>query len=370
MKRFFKWSFALLLIGFLLFIAISYWRSTNECEHRQPAQGLTMKAIVYCDYGTPDVLHIDEVEKPIPNDNQVLVKVKAASLNPLDGHMLRGQLLIRVMNWALRKPKETRLGVDFAGVVEAVGKNVTEFNSGDEVFGGVKGSLAEYVCVRGDRGIARKPAEVSFEQAAGVGVAGVTALQGLRDKGQLQSGQSVVINGASGGVGTFAVQIAKAMGAQVTGVCSGRNAGLVRSLGADSVIDYTQQDFTKSDGRYNIIFDNVANHSYVARRAVLAPGGRCVLVGIGGAGAHDGMLAKLGANLWAILRSKFANEKFTMFIAELKHADLAQLADLMAAGKVKTVIDRTYKLEQAADALRYLKEGHARGKVIITIDQT
>jgi len=227
-----------------------------------------MKAIIHCEYGSPDVLKFEDVEKPVPNDNQVLIKVRAASLNPVDGHLMRAPFPLRLMT-GLRKPEETQLGADVAGQVEAVGKNVTQFKAGDEVFGVARPSLAEHACAR-ERGLVIKPANITFEQAGSVAVAGLTALQGLR-KGKIQPGQKVLINGASGGVGTFAVQIAKSFGAEVTGVCSTRNVDLVRSIGADHVIDYTEEDFTKGAQRYDLIFDNVGNHSFAERRRVLSP---------------------------------------------------------------------------------------------------
>src|SRR5213080_1139895 len=249
MKRILKWIGATILFALILaFLAgfIAYWRSANDCDHKV-APNNPIKAIVHCEYGSPDVLKLEDIEKPVPNDNQLLVKVRAASVNPLD-LTIRGPWLIRPI-LGLRKPKDTRLGVDYAGTVEAVGKNVTQFKPGDEVFGGRIGALAQYICPRADRAIALKPANITFEQAASVGVAGITALQGLRDKGRVQAGQKVLINGASGGVGTFAVQIAKSLGAEVTGVCSTRNIDLVKSLGADHVIDYTRLDFTRTDQR-------------------------------------------------------------------------------------------------------------------------
>src|SRR5436309_9396792 len=250
MKRILKWIFRIVLVLFILaflFVFVAYWRSTNDCDRVGAAQGEKMKAIVYCDYGLAN-LKFTEVEKPTPTDDQLLVKVRAASVNPLDWHFIEGTpYVMRAMGVGLRKPKDTRLGVDFAGTVEAVGKNVTKFKPGDEVFGGRTGAFAEYVCVREARAVAVKLASVTFEQAASVPIAGITALQGVRDKGKVQPGQKVLINGASGGVGTFAVQIAKSMGADVTGVCSTRNLDMVRSLGADHVIDYTKEDFTKGD---------------------------------------------------------------------------------------------------------------------------
>src|SRR5262249_34257604 len=268
------------------------------------------------------------------------------------------------MGVGLRKPKDTRLGVDYSGTVEAIGKNVTQFKPGDEVFGGRTGAFAEYVCARAAGSVALKPAGLSFEEAASVAIAGITAFQGLRDKGKVQAGQKVLINGASGGVGTFAVQIAKSLGANVTGVCSAKNAELVRSLGADQVIDYTKEDFTKSDQRYDVILDNVCNHSLSEFRRVLTPQGRYVM--IGGGGVNDqGLIGELGRPLQAIVYSWFIKQHIGMMFADLNTKDLTALGDLMQAGKVKPVIDRQYKLSQVPEAIHYLEQGHARGKVII-----
>ncbi len=328
-----------------------------------------MKAIVHCEYGSPDVLKLEDVKKPVPNDNQLLVRVRAASVNPLD-LTIRGPWLIRPI-LGMRKPKDTRSGVDYAGTVEAVGKNPAaagQFKPGDEVFGGKDGALAEYVCVLADRSVVLKPANMSFEQAASVPVAAITALQGLRDKGKIQAGQKVLINGASGGVGTFAVQIAKSFGTEVTGVCSTRNVDVVRSIGADHVIDYTKEDFTKTDQRYDLIFDLVGNHSFSERRRILNPNGICVMAGIGGAGWHDGMAMRLAGELNAYLRSRFVSQKFIAYIAQFNKKDMMVLADLMQSGKMTPVIDKTYKLSETADALRYLEQGHARGKVVVTVE--
>ena len=368
-KRILKWSARAILVALILaFLVgfIAYWRSTNDCDRKTGAPANPMKAIVHCEYGGPEVLTLVDVEKPAPADNQVLVRVRAASLNPLD-LTIRGPWLLRPI-FGMRKPKDTRLGVDYAGTVEAVGKNVTQFKPGDEVFGGKNGALAEYVCVLADRAVTLKPANMTFEQAASVPVAAITALQGLRDKGKIKPGQKVLINGASGGVGTFAVQIAKSFGTEVTGVCSTRNLDMVRSIGADHVIDYTKEDFTKTDQRYDLIFDLVGNHSFSERRRILNPNGICVMAGVGGAGWHDGMAMRLAGELNAYVRSRFVSEKFVAYIAELNKADLTFLGDLMQSGKMTPVIDKTYKLNEAADALRYLETGHARGKVVITVD--
>jgi len=250
-KRILKWSAGAILLALVFAGFIAYWASTNDCDRHTGTPANPMKAIVHCEYGGPEVLTLADVEKPAPADNQVLVRVRAASVNPLD-LTIRGLWLLRPIS-GMRKPKDTRLGVDYAGTVEAVGKNVAQFKPGDEVFGGKNGAIADYVCVLADRSVVLKPANMTFEQAAAVPVAAITALQGLRDKGKIQAGQKVLVNGASGGVGTFAVQIAKSFGTEVTGVCSTRNVDLVRSIGADHVIDYTKEDFTKGEQRYDLI---------------------------------------------------------------------------------------------------------------------
>jgi len=366
-KRILKWSAGILLLALVVAVFIAYWMSTNDCDRNTGAPANPMKAIVHCEYGSPDVLTLVDAEKPAPNDNQLLVRVRAASVNPLD-LTIRGPWLLRPI-LGMRKPKDTRLGVDYSGTVEAVGKNVTQFKLGDEVFGGKTGALAEYVCVLADRAVVLKPPNITFEQAASVPVAAITALQGLRDKGKIQPGQKVLINGASGGVGTFTVQIAKSFGTEVTGVCSTRNLDMVRSIGADHVIDYTKEDFTKTDQHYDLIFDLVGNHSFSERRRILNPNGICVMAGIGGAGWHEGILSRLAGELNAYVASRFVSEKFVTYIATLNKADLTILGDLMQAGKVTPVIDRTYKLNETRDALRYLETGHARGKVVITVEQ-
>src|SRR5256886_14085871 len=324
-----------------------------------------MKAIVYSNYGSPDVLKCEEIEKPVPKDNEVLIRVRAASLNPVDGHLMRGPLPLRPMT-GLRKPRNARLGVDVAGQVETVGRNVTQFKPGNEVFGACRAALAEYACASESR-LAMKPNKVTFEQAASVPVAGLTALQGLRDKGKIQAGQKVLINGASGGVGTFAVQIAKSFGADVTGVCSTRNVDMVRSLGADHVIDYTKEDFTKSAQRYDAMLDNVPNHSLSECRRILNPTGKYVM--IGGGGPNDNRwIGPFGRVIHALAVSPFVSQKMGMMMAELKQSDLAILGDMMQSGKLKPVIDRTYKLSELPAAIAYLEEGHARGKVVITVE--
>lgn len=366
-KRILKWTTGIILLALILCGFIAYWTSTNDCQQYAATPSNPMKAIVYCDYGVPN-LKLQDIEKPAPADDQLLVKVRAASVNPLDWHFIEGTpYMMRALGVGLRKPKDTRLGVDFAGTVEAVGKNVTKFKVGDEVFGGRTGAFAEYVCVREPRAVAVKPANVTFEQAASVPIAAITALQGVRDKGKVQPGQKVLINGASGGVGTFAVQIAKSFGADVTGICSTKNLDMVRSLGADHVIDYTKEDFTKGAERYDVIIDNVGNHSLLDCRRALKPHGIYVMIG-GGSANDQGLIGPLINPLKAMLLSPFVSQKMGMFLAELNHDDLAFLADLMQSGKMKPVIDRSYKLNDLPDAIRYLEQGHARGKVVITVD--
>ncbi len=321
-----------------------------------------MKAIVYSNYGSPDVLRCEEIEKPTAGDNEVLIKVRAASVNPFDWHFMRGTpYIVRIMA-GLRKPKDKRLGVDVAGQVEAVGRNVTHFKPGDAVFGACRGAFAEYAC-SSESALVMKPDNVTFEQAASVPVAAFTALQGLRDKGHLQPGQKVLINGAAGGVGTFAVQIAKSFGADVTAVCSTRNVDMVRSLGADRVIDYTQEDFTKSGQRYDLFFDSVGNHPLSACRRVLNPKGIYIVVG-GPDGRWLGPLTRL---LKALVLSRFVSQKLVAFIAKPSKEDLTIMRELMEAGKVTAVIDKRYRLSEVPEAIRYLEEGHARGKVVITL---
>jgi NADPH:quinone reductase-like Zn-dependent oxidoreductase len=365
-KRIFKWTSIVILTLVLaggLYLFVAYWQSSNDCDNNIPAPAHPMKAIRKCEYGS---LTLRTVEKPIPTDNQVLVKVRAASLNAVDGHLLSGSFIMRPLT-GMRKPKDSRFGSDCAGTVEAVGKNVTQFKPGDEVFGAANGAIAEYVCAT-ERTLVTKPDNITFQQAGSVAVAGLTALQGLRNQGNIKPGQKVLVNGASGGVGTFAVQIAKAFGAEVTAVCSPRNLEQARSIGADHVIDYTKEDFTVSDQRYDMIFDNVGNHTIAERRRVLTPNGICVLAGMGSAGKHEGQWSRLAGNLKSFFVSPFISQKFKFFIAKLLQADLTALRDLMHEGKVKPVIDREYPMSETAEALGYLEEGHARGKVVIKIE--
>jgi NADPH:quinone reductase-like Zn-dependent oxidoreductase len=324
-----------------------------------------MKGIVRRCYGSPDVLKYEDVPKPTPADDEVLVKVHAAAVNPLDWHYVEGTPYLVRIDRGFGKPGDPRLGVDFAGTVETVGKRVRRFKPGDNVFGGKLGAFAEYVTVREEGTVALKPVNLSFEQAASVPVAALTALQALRDHGHLKAGQKVLINGASGGIGTFEVQIAKAFGAEVTGVCSTKNLQLVRSLGADHVIDYTHEDFTRGAEHYDLIVDNVSTHSVSDYRRVLNPKGTYVMVGSASTGHWFGWL-ELPLEAW--VRSSFMSQKFGMVLTNLNKDDLAVMSGLMQSGKVTPAIDRTYKLSEAAEALGYLEKGHARGKVVLTVD--
>jgi 2-desacetyl-2-hydroxyethyl bacteriochlorophyllide A dehydrogenase len=319
-----------------------------------------MKAIVCTRYGSPDVLHLKEVEKPTPRDNEVLVKIHAASANPADWHLVRGKPLFARFSTGFPKPKNPIPGLDIAGRVEVVGSSVTQFQPGDEVFGCVTGAFAEYVATR-EGNLALKPANLSFEQAAAVPVVAFTALQGLRDAGHIQSGQKVLVNGASGGVGTLAVQLAKSFGAEVTGVCSTRNVDLVRSIGADHVIDYTREDFTRNGQSYDLIYDAVGNRSVSAYRRALKPHGKCVIAGFT---SFPRLIEHIVVGAWM---SKTGNRKIgLMGLAKPNQTDLLFVKGLLEAGKVVPVIDRRYPLSETAEAIRYLEQKHARGKVIIT----
>jgi NADPH:quinone reductase-like Zn-dependent oxidoreductase len=323
-----------------------------------------MKAIMFTKYGSPDVLQLAEVEKAAPKENQVLVKVHAASANPLDWHHMRGEPFVARMMEGLLKPKNPKLGADIAGKVEAVGSKVTEFQPGDEVFGVCAGGFAEYACAAETK-LALKPANVSFAAAAASPVVGFTALQGLRDKGEIKTGQKVLINGASGGVGTFAVQIAKSFGAEVTGVCSTRNLDMVRSIGADHVIDYTREDFTRNGQRYDLIYDAVGNRSVFDYKRALSPQGICVIAGFTNLPRLFEHMA-LGPFL-----SKTGSKQIGLQgIATTPKKDLVVIKELLEAGKVVPVIDQRYPLSETAEAIRYLEKGHARGKVVITVEHT
>jgi NADPH:quinone reductase-like Zn-dependent oxidoreductase len=329
-----------------------------------PANAERMKAIVVRCYGPPEILKLEEIEKPKPEPDQVLVKVHAASINPLEWHEMRGTpyQMRRERGWGA--PKETRLGVDYAGTVEAVGANVTTFKPGDEVFGARSGALAEYVAATESRAILPKPANVSFEQASTVAIAGITALQALRDWGKIKAGQKVLINGASGGVGTFAVQIAKAYGAEVTGVCSTRNVGLVRSIGADHVIDYKKENFTEGQERYDLIVDIVSSQSLRALTRVMQPGGIVVVVGNAESGKWLGHVVDARkTELW----DRFVSQQFFRMRTDVNKEDLNFLRDLMETGKLTPVIDRSYPFAEVPAAMAYLETGRARGKVVIDV---
>jgi NADPH:quinone reductase-like Zn-dependent oxidoreductase len=327
-----------------------------------PASGeATMKAIVRGCYGKADVLRLEDVARPVPREDEVLVEVRAVALNPLDWHHMTGTPYVMRLESGLGRPTSDRLGVDFAGTVAAVGRGVTRFKPGDEVLGSRFGAFAEYVVIAQDRALVPKPGNISFEQAAAVPVAAITALQGLRDKGRVKAGDTVLINGASGGVGTFAVQIAKALGAEVTGVCSTRNVELVRSLGADHVIDYTQEDFTRAGKRYDVIIDNVGNHTMRAVRDVLEPNGTYVMIG---GPKHDPWLGPVLGFLKAPLLSRMSSQEFVVLLAQMNEPDLQVLRGLIEAGKVTPVIDRTYPFDEIPAAIAYLETRRARGKVI------
>jgi len=327
-----------------------------------------MKAIRYYRYGPPDVLQLADVEMPAVGDDELLVRVRAASVNPLDWHFMRGAPYLVRMLAGLSRPRASavRLGADMAGSVEAVGGNVTGFRPGDDVFGGLenRGTLAEYISIRHDGPVLAKPAGLTFEQAASVPVAGYTALQALRDKGRIRAGYKVLVNGASGGVGTFTVQIAKALGAEVTGVCSTRNAEMVASIGADRVIDYTREDFTRAGPRYDLLIDIAGSRTLSETRRVLVPKGTLVAVGGPDQGRWVGPLSR---TVRMALLSPAVSQRMTFFLARQNPADLAVLRELLDAGKVTPVIDRTYPLTETAEAIRYLETGHARGKVVITV---
>jgi NADPH:quinone reductase-like Zn-dependent oxidoreductase len=342
-------------------LILAWKKSYNTASCRQ--RGTPMKAAVYTRYGPPDVVQVTDVGEPSPNDNEVLIKVCAASVNPYDWHFMRGTPYVVRIVAGMRKPKVTKLGADVAGQVEAIGRNVTQFKPGDQVFGICKGAFAEYACAS-ESALVMKPDNVTFELAACVPIAGLTALQGLRDKGRVQHGQRVLINGASGGVGTFAVQIAKSFGAEVTGVCSTRNMVMVRSIGADQVIDYTREDFTKSGQRYDVFFDCIGQHSLSACRRVLNSKG--IYVGAGGP-SDRWMIGPIVRLIKSLVLSAFGSQKLSGLLAKANKEDLTILRELIQAGTVTPVIDRRYTLIEVPEAIRYLEEGHARGKVVITL---
>jgi len=367
MKLRYKIGGGLLALLAIAAVSLGFLLSHNEACEPAPraADGAeTMQAIRYRCYGSAEVLEFGPVEKPEPAADQVLVKVHAAAVNPLDWHYMRGSPYVMRLMSGLGKPADTRLGVDFAGTVEAVGDAVTRFAPGDAVFGGANGAFAEYLTVRETGAVAMKPENVTFEEAATVPIAALTALQALRDKGRLEPGQKVLINGASGGVGTFAVQIAKALGAEVTGVCSTRNVDMVRSIGADHVIDYKKVNYTESDRRYDLIVDMVGNHSPRKNVRVLQPDGILVLVG----GGKGHWIEPLKGLLQAMVLSPFVEQQIISFVARLDPEDLAALAELMEKRAVTPVIDRRYPLRDVAAAIEYSEAGRARGKIIVNTE--
>ena len=323
-----------------------------------------MKAIVCHRYDAPEALTLEDVDKPTPREGEVLIQVRAASLNAYDWGLMRGRPLITRMFLGLRRPKATRAGRDVTGRIESVGPGVTQFKPGDDVFGLCRGSLAEFA-LASESWLAAKPANVSFEEAAAIPLAGLTALRGLR-AGGIQPGQRVLINGAAGGVGTFAVQIAKWLGADVTGVCSTRNVEMVGSIGADRVVDHTREDFTRSAQRYDLIFDLVSNHSFSACRRVLSPRGMLVAAGVGGADGRR-FWRRLGRMLTGLLISRLTSQSMVFFVSRVSHADLVTLGGLLESRKVTPVIDSRHRLSETSEAFRRLAEGHARGKIVVTL---
>jgi NADPH:quinone reductase-like Zn-dependent oxidoreductase len=346
-----------------LAIALSY---EADCAPAPalPDGATPMKAIVYRCYGPAEVLELETVEKPAPTDDEILVRVRAAAVNPLDWHRMRGEPYLMRRDAGIGAPKDERMGVDFAGAVEAVGKSVTKFKPGDEVFGLRTGAFAEYVAIGEDRNVVLKPANATFEEAAAIPIAAVTALEALRDQGRVHAGQKVLINGASGGVGTYAVQIAKSFGADVTGVCSTRNVSMVRSLGADHVIDYTKEDFTKGEERYDMIFDTVGNHPLLAYRNVLQPQGILVTIG-GGSPGRDKWIGAMLRPMKIRMAQSFASQQLVTFRSDPDKQDLTFLGNLMQEGRLRSMIDRRYTLSETPAAIDYVETGRARGKVVI-----
>ena len=368
MKRRYKILNGILALLVMVVGAFAIYLSHDSACRPAPALvagAPAMKAIVYHCYGAPAVLKLEATARPVPAADGLLVKVHAASVNPLDWHYMRGTPYIVRMEAGVGAPQDMRMGVDFAGTVDAVGKDVKSFKAGDEVFGGANGAFAEYVSLAEHKSVALKPANISFEQAAGVPIAAITALQALRDAGGLKAGQKLLVNGASGGVGTFAVQIGKALGAEVTGVCSTGNVALVAGLGAAHVIDYRQQDFTQGTERYDLVFDTVGNHSLSAIKQVLTPNGTLIMIGGGGNGNWIGPFM---GPLKAIVYAPLVGHKMSFLLARLNQKDLETLAAMMQSGQVTPVIDRRYPLSETAAAIDYLEQGHARGKVIIDVD--
>ena len=356
--------FALVLLLAVGALAVTIGYSSDCPAPSADATTNAMRAALNECYGSPDVIRVAQVEKPSPGENEVLVKVEAAGVNPLDWHYLRGSPYLMRLSSGIGAPSDARMGVDFAGVVEAVGANVTRYTVGDTVFGAGSGAFADYLVVREDRAMAQMPANTTFAEAAAVPIAGISALQALRDLGQLQAGQHVLINGASGGVGTFAIQIAKAMGATVTGVCSDRNIELVTSLGADHVINYKTTNYTQQEPRYDLIVDNIGNHGVLSNAGVLKPTGRLVAVG----GAPGDWIGPFAGPLSILILAPFIEQDATSLMARLKVDDLQSLAELMQEGSLKSVVDRSYPLADIDKAIAYSESGRARGKIIVTVE--
>ena len=360
------------LVGVLVFLGLAIgslavtMSYTSDCSPApEPPGGVeTVKVYEYRCYGSPEVLELNEIEKPVPGADQVLVRVKAASVNPYDWHYLRGEPYVMRLMAGIGAPKETRLGADFAGIIEAVGSNVTSFDVGDAVFGMGSGAFGEYLLKNVSGSIAKVPPNASFAQAAALPIAGVTALQALRDFGKLRPGQHVLINGASGGVGTLAVQLAKAQGAIVTGVCSERNREMVLSIGADHVIDYRQSNYTEGHEKYDVIVDMIGNHSMGANLDVLQPDGRLVIVG----GQKGNWIGPMINMIKAPILGPFVDQEISVMLATGSSADLVALAEYMEKGELLPVIDRSYPLDEVPAAIAYSEEGHARGKIVIEID--
>ncbi len=360
-----------ILLGFVVVIGVGITALALTLSHNSAcppipevaADAETMRAVVHRCYGGPEVLSIEDVPKPVPTGNEVLVRVHTAAVNPLDWHTMRGSPYFMRLGSGFGAPTDSTFGVDFAGTVDAVGPDVTRFSVGDAVFGGRSGAFAEYVLVPEDRAIAHKPENVSFEQAASLPIAAITALQSLRDKGGLQPGERVLINGASGGVGTYAVQIAKSWGAEVHGVCSTRNVEMVTALGADRVFDYTQENYTESGERYDLIVDLVGNHPLSANRGVLADDGTLVIVG-GGKGDWIGPMLR---PLQALVQSPFVDHEMITLLAVLTGEDLTTLAGLLESGEVTSRVDRRFSLDEVRDAITYSETGRARGKIILNV---
>lgn len=366
MKRRYKIASGILVFLFLFFsaVALSIGYTADCPSAAETAPGSTMKAVVYRCYGGPEVLEYADVAMPVPTEDEVLVKIHAAGVNPLDWHYMRGSPFVMRLMVGIGAPKDSSMGRDFAGMVEAVGKNVTRFKAGDRVYGGANGAFAEYVARRETGSISLMPDNISFEEAAAVPVAAITALQALRDSGQLQAGQKVLINGASGGVGTYAVQIAKSMGAEVHGVNSTRNVELVMGLGADHVFDYKKENYTESEERYDLILDMVGNHSLLDNSRVMKPTGRLVQVG----GPSGDWVGPFRGAIEALLVAPFMEQEVVSVMAQLNGDDLAKLAALMAEGKITSRIDKRFPLADTAQAIAYSETGRARGKIIIAID--